>query len=339
MKIPALPLVSSLPFVRQEKTPKGHRTVRMVPATLKVDGRRLRYSVSDNEDVTGPEGPGSPPVWAVNVHGYFAGGGMYWRESSHLAHGMGWRLLNPSLPGFGGSDPMPWEKVNMRELSHQVIELLDHVGAPHAVLLGHSMGGAVAVQIAYDNPDRTLGIIYRDGVATPGWKRRRGILVTLFTPLLPDIAGVADLLAAAVLDTPDLLIGRRLSSTLRGLWPDARRNIRAMGRTLPVGAMLMSIDMRDEVVGVVRQGIPFLPVWGCFDRIVTASTAAEIVELVDRDVVWVPGGHSWMLPRPQGQVDVLRHLQPGRKFVDEMLLRRKRLIGTDRVWSRLRALR
>jgi len=163
-------------------------------------------------------------------------------------------------------------------------------------------------------------------------------VVTLLSPLFPDVAGVADLLAAAVLDTPDLLIGRRLSSTLRGLWPDARRNIRAMGRTLPVGAMLMSIDMRDEVVGVVRHGVPFLPVWGCFDRIVNARTATEIVELVNREVVWVPGGHSWMLPRPQGQVDVLRHLEPGRSFVDEVMLRRKRLLGTERGWSRLRAL-
>lgn len=311
----------------------------MVPATLHVEGRRLRYSVSDNEDTTGPEGPGSPPVWAVNVHGYFAGGGMYWRESSHLAHGMGWRLLNPSLPGFGGSDPMPWEKVNMREISHQIIELLDHVGAQHAVLLGHSMGGAVAVQVAHDNPDRTLGIVYRDGVATPGWRRRRGILVQLLTPLFPDVAGVADLLVAALLDTPDLLIGRRLSSTLRGLWPDARRNIRAMGRTLPVGAMLMSIDMRNELKGVMSNDIPFLPVWGCFDRIVNARTAAEIVKLTRREVVWVPGGHSWMLPRPQGQLDVLRYLDPGRTFVDDIHSRRERLLGSDGARSRLRALR
>ncbi len=34
--------------------------------------------------------------------------------------------------------------------------------------------------------------------------------------------------------------GRRLASTLRGLWPDAHRNLRSMGRTLPVGSMLMA---------------------------------------------------------------------------------------------------
>src|SRR5581483_536570 len=84
--------------------------VRMVPKRTVIDGRRMRYAVSDNEDATGPEGPGTPPLWAVNVHGYFAGGGMYWRESANLARTFGWRVLNPSLPGFAGSDPLPWER-------------------------------------------------------------------------------------------------------------------------------------------------------------------------------------------------------------------------------------
>jgi pimeloyl-ACP methyl ester carboxylesterase len=325
--------------IRTISSGRGHRSVRMVPATLSVDGRRLRFAVSDNEDAHGPEGPGSPPVWAVNLHGYFAGGGMYWRESSHLAHSLGWRLVNPSLPGFGGSDPLPWEQVNMRQISHQVAMLLDHVGAEHVVLLGHSMGGAVAVRFAYDNPERTLGIVYRDGIATPEWMRRRGILVTLLGPLMPDVAAIGDLMLASALDAPDLLIGRRLSSTLRGLWPDARRNLRAMGRTLPVAAMLISMDMREEVKAVVAEQIPLLPVWGCFDRIVNAATAKELSEVARREIVWVPGGHSWMLPRPSGQVDVLRHLEPGQKFLEEMLTRRRQLLGSDTQPRRLRALR
>ena len=112
-----------------------------------------------------------------------------------------------------------------------------------------------------------------------------------------------------------------------------------MGRTLPVGAMLMSIDMRDELNRVVSHRIPFLPVWGCFDRIVSARTAAEEMELTGREVVWVPGGHSWMLPRPRGQLDVLRHLEPGRTFLDEVHLRRERLLGSDGMTPGLRALR
>jgi pimeloyl-ACP methyl ester carboxylesterase len=301
----------------------------MVPHRAEIEGRRLRYAVSDNEGAAGPEGPGSSPLWAVNLHGYFAGGGMYWRESAHLARTFGWRVLNPSLPGFAGSDPLPWEQVNVREITHQVATLMDQLGIERALLLGHSMGGAIAMQFATDFPERTLGIVYRDGAATPAWKNRHGIFVRMLGPVLPDLAAVADLLLAATLDVPDLLIGRRLSSTVRGLWPDARRNIRAMGRTLPVGAMLMSIDMRDEVRAVMRTRIPVLGVWGCFDRICNAATAAEFMALTGAPVQWVPGGHSWMLPRPQGQADVLRHLPKGRSFLDEVHARRRRLLRLD----------
>jgi pimeloyl-ACP methyl ester carboxylesterase len=307
----------------------AQRSLRMIPHKLMVDGRRVRYAMSSNEDAHGPEGVGSEPIWAVNLHGYFAGGGMYWRESCNLAEALGWRVLNPSLPGFAGSDPLPWERVTIAEISNVVGHLLDEVGARRAVLLGHSMGGAVAVQYADAHPERVLGIIYRDGAATPAWKHRRGVIVSLLAPVLPDMAGVADLLMAAVLDTPDLFIGRRLASTLRGLWPDARRNIRSMGRTLPVGSMMMAMDLRPEVERIVARGIPILPEWGCFDRIVSPDTAREFADLTGIDILWVPGGHSWMLPRPQGQVDILRHLRRGREFVADVAERRESLLAAQ----------
>ena len=64
------------------------------------------------------------------------------------------------------------------------------------------------------------------------------------------------------------------------------------------------------------EAVPILPIWGCFDRIVNAATAQEFSDLVHRDVVWVPGGHSWMLPRPQAQADILRYLGQGRTFME-----------------------
>jgi hypothetical protein len=143
------------------------------------------------------------------------------------------------------------------------------------------------------------------------------------------VAVLAELMGAVVLDAPDLLIGRRLSSTMRGLWPDARRNIRSMGRTLPVGAMLMSIDMRREVEQVVQRGVPILAVWGCFDQICTPATATEFSALTGEPVQWLPGGHSWMLPRPRAQADVLRLLPSGRSFMKKVALRRRELAGPE----------
>jgi len=308
--------------------------IRMVPGTIEVDGRRFRFAVSDNEDAHGPEGPGSEPIWAVNIHGYFAGGSMYWRESARLAHAMGWRVVNPSLPGFGGSDPLAWNQVSMEVLAEHIGLLLDHVGAGPAVLLGHSMGGAVAVRYADDNPRRTLGIIYRDGVATPAWKQRRGVLPTILSAFAPDLASSVDMMAAILADTPDLFIGR-MSSTMRSVIPDVRRNVRSIGRTIPVGAMLMATDLRPEVRRLAAQAMPILAEWGCFDRVTTGAAAAEFADCARTAVQWVPGGHSWMLARPQGQADVLTHIPSGRRFVQEVEDRWHRLVGRDRA---LRAL-
>jgi pimeloyl-ACP methyl ester carboxylesterase len=302
---------------------------RMVPGVLRVDGRRLHYAISDNESAYGPDGPGSPPIWAVNIHGYFAGGGMYWRESARLAQRHGWRVVNPSLPGFGGSDSLQWDQISMESLAKQVELILKDVGAGPVVILGHSMGGAVAVQYAYRHANRTLGIIYRDGVAPPAWKRRRGLLPTLIAPFAPDVAPLIDMVAAVVLDTPDLFLGR-MYSTMRSMLPDFRRNIRTMGRTMPVGSMLMTVDLRPEVRSLAALNMPILAEWGCFDRVATGATAREFADVAKTSIQWLPGGHSWMLARPQGQSDVLTHVASGRTFLHQVEDRWRRINSIDR---------
>ena len=236
---------------------------------------------------------------------------MYWRESARLAEQLGWRVINPSLPGFGGSDPLDWSDVSMETLANQVMAIVHKVDAGPVVLLGHSMGGAVAVQFAHDHPRRTLGVIYRDGVSTPAWKERHGLLPTLLSPLLPDVAPMVDMVAAVVFDLPDLFIGR-MYSTVRAVLPDMRQNIRTMSQTLPVGSMLMGVDQRSEVRHLVAQEIPILNEWGCFDRITPGQHRARVRRPSRAPrCSGCPGGHSWMLARPQGQADILTHLVQG----------------------------
>ena len=249
---------------------------------------------------------------------------MYWRESARLAEQMGWRVVNPSMPGFGGSDPLEWQDVSIENLANQVMAILHKVDAGPVVLLGHSMGGAVAVQFAHDHPRRTLGVIYRDGVSTPAWKERTGIIPTLLSPFLPDVAPMVDMIAAVVFDLPDLAIGR-MYSTVRAVLPDMRQNIRTVSQTLPVGSMLMGVDQRSEVRHLVAQQIPILNEWGCFDRITPGHTALEFAAIARSPVLWVPGGHSWMLARPQGQADILTHLARGQEFMAQVETRWRQL--------------
>jgi pimeloyl-ACP methyl ester carboxylesterase len=312
--------------------------VRMVPGVLHVGTRHLHYAVSDNEDAHGGDGPESPPVWAVNIHGYFAGGRMYWRESAHLAGQLGWRVVNPCLPGFGGSDPLGWHEVSIGALAEQIAYVVDHLDAGAVVLLGHSMGGAVAVQYAHDRPQETLGIVYRDGVATPAWRDRHGPVQALMAAISPNMAPFADLFASFLADAPDLLVGM-MGASVRDVVPDVRHNVRTMGLTLPIGAMLMTVDLRDQVSALAEAGFPMLAEWGSFDRVVGSSAADEFARCAQTTVQWVPGGHSWMLARPQGQADVLTRLDSGRRFMAKVDARRRELSGRAPRTTRLRRLR
>jgi len=281
----------------------------MVDGEAVIDGRRWRYSISDNLDAS---------TWAVNVHGFMAGGGVYWRESTRLAARLGLRLINPNLPGFSGSEPLPWEDLRIESFAGGLAGLLDHLGAPNALILGHSMGAAVAMQFAHDYPDRTLGVIYRDGVSTSSWKQRKGIFTRLLGPIVPDLGTALDFLTAFATDIPDLAWSR-LTSMAATAAPDLRLNVRAFTSTLPVAAMLLACDFTAaaEAVGAAAE-IPILPMWGRFDRLVPPATGREFGELIGREVWWVLGGHSWMVPRPAIQLNVLRDSERGEGFMEEV---------------------
>ena len=298
---------------------RGRGEVSMLGAELIVDGHPMRYGVSNNDE-------GAEQIWAINIHGFFCAGPMYHRESEHLAESLGWRVVNPSLPGFGGSDPLAWGELSLASMARRIEALMDHLGIERALLLGHSMGAATAIEFATAHPERVLGIIYRDGAATPAWHHRHGILPRLFSPIAPDIGAMADLGLSVAADLPDLLAGRILS-TLRSVLPDLRRNLKTLGRTAPVASMLMETDLTAEVEVLATAGIPFLAEWGCFDRITTPETAEEFANAAGVSVLWVPGGHSWMLARPTGQADLLRLLPLGRQFLDAVGVRALRGAG------------
>ena len=298
---------------------RGHGDVTMLASELQIDGHAMRYALSDNDE-------GHEQIWAINIHGFFCAGPMYHRESEHLAETLGWRMVNPSLPGFGGSEPLKWGELSLASMSRRLEVLMDHLGIKQAILLGHSMGAAAAIEFATAHPERVLGIIYRDGAATPAWHHRRGLLPRIFSPIAPDIGALADLGVSVAADLPDLLAGRILS-TLRSLLPDLRRNLKTLGRTAPVASMLMETDLTTEIEVLATAGIPFLAEWGCFDRITTPETAEEFADAAGVTVLWVPGGHSWMLARPTGQADLLRLLPLGRSFMEAVEVRALRGAG------------
>jgi pimeloyl-ACP methyl ester carboxylesterase len=176
----------------------------------------------------------------------------------------------------------------------------------------------VAVQLAHDAPDRVLGIVYRDGVATSSWKERHGLISRILSPFLPDVGMTVEILVGLALDMPDLAWSKITSLAVTAA-PDIRLNARSLSGTVPVGAMLLACDYTPVAEAVARRGdVPILPMWGRWDRVVPVSTGREFSELIGQPLQWVLGGHSWMIPRPASQLDVLRRSEAGKAFLERV---------------------
>ena len=74
-----------------------------------------------------------------------------------------WDLLRPDMRGNGESAYRG--RLNLELWSRDLREILDAEGYPRALLVGHSLGAQIAIQVAHDFPDRVQGLSLIDPVA------------------------------------------------------------------------------------------------------------------------------------------------------------------------------
>jgi pimeloyl-ACP methyl ester carboxylesterase len=92
-----------------------------------------------------------PPV--VLIHG--AGGThLYW--PAEVRRLTGYRVFAIDLPGHGKSAKRGQQAIP--GYTHDILEWLDVVGLHRAVFVGHSMGSAIALNLALEHPEHALGI-------------------------------------------------------------------------------------------------------------------------------------------------------------------------------------
>lgn len=91
------------------------------------------------------------------IHGNFSGKN-WWREL-YQEPPEGSRLLIPDLPGFGDSQAGRHFVPSMKLYVDALHGFLDSLDVDEAVLVGHSMGGAVAMQLALSDPERFPGMM------------------------------------------------------------------------------------------------------------------------------------------------------------------------------------
>ncbi len=113
---------------------------------VEIEGTRIRY-------VDGG-GHGVPVIF---LHGL--GASMYaWRKNLPAVAAAGFRVIAYDNRGFGLSDKPagPYDNASLAGLT---IGLMDSLRLPEAVLIGHSMGGAIAAEVAIDYPARVRGLV------------------------------------------------------------------------------------------------------------------------------------------------------------------------------------
>lgn len=74
--------------------------------------------------------------------------GAYWKQTADTLLGKGYRVVIPDQIGFGKSSKPQWFQYSFQQLALNTKILLDNLGIEKVVVLGHSMGGMVAVRFS-----------------------------------------------------------------------------------------------------------------------------------------------------------------------------------------------
>jgi pimeloyl-ACP methyl ester carboxylesterase len=277
------------------------------PAWLDIDwSQYLSWHHVQGRDVnvvdTGEVGDEAPLVF---IHGHSACW-QHWLEQ--LPHFMKThRCITLDLPGFGHSE-LPADGVSMSGYARIVDEILQRLGVDAACVVGNSMGGFVAAELAIRFPQRVERLVL---VAAAGLS---GKYVGLPTELIAHPSGAA---AGRVLfglgGVPDGLArglarrrnGRRLALGFVTTHPRRLHPalvVELMTGTGKPGAAraaveLATYDFKDRVPDIA---CPTLIVWGDTDRLVPVSCAAGYEEAIPdaRKVIYADTGHVPMLERP-----------------------------------------
>jgi pimeloyl-ACP methyl ester carboxylesterase len=102
---------------------------------------------------------GAGDRWVILVHGQLMPRRMHQPLARAIAS-EGFHVVTVDLLGHGRSDrPVDPKEYSMTAFGEQVVALLDHLGAPQAVIGGTSLGANVSLEVADLAPDRVRGLL------------------------------------------------------------------------------------------------------------------------------------------------------------------------------------
>lgn len=108
---------------------------------------------------------GSGPATVLFLHGNLSSS--RWWEKVFALLPASWRLIAPDFRGFGSSEAPP-EIYGLGQIVADVAALVEHLQLREFALVGHSLGGAVALQYALDRPGEARAVVFVDPVPANG---------------------------------------------------------------------------------------------------------------------------------------------------------------------------
>lgn len=249
--------------------------------TVRIHGHEVSYRMAG-------DGPA-----ILLVHG-IAGSSTTWR-SVLPALAKHHTVIAPDLLGHGHS-AKPRGDYSLGAYASGIRDLLVVLGHERVSLVGHSLGGGVAMQFAYQFPEwaERLVLVASGGlgkevspllkaVTLPGAEY---VLPLLLHPKLREVAELPGHVASRV--------GWRPSDTLREVWRSYTTLTDRAGQTAFVQTVRSVIDLGGQRVSAhdrlyLAAAVPTLVVWGDRDRIIPVAHAHRAAEAI-------PGARLEILP-------------------------------------------
>ena len=266
---------------------------------IELHGHRVAYRCA-----------GSGPA-IVLVHGITSTSATWERVMPYLA--TQFTVIAPDLIGHGES-AKPRGDYSLGAYASGVRDLMVTLGHESATFVGHSLGGGVVMQLAYQFPERCDRLVLVD---SGGLGRELNLLLRAATLPLSEV--VLPLLASTRLLGAGRSVGRffgrlglhagtDMAELARGHAsledPEARAAFVHTLRTI-VDPMGQRVNATDRLY--LAENIPFMLVWGDEDPIIPVEHARAAHELVrsSRLEVFEGAGHFPHMDDPQRFLDVL----------------------------------
>ena len=209
-----------------------------------------------------------------------------------LLRALGYATHMVQLPGFGLGPPLRREDAHFRQLAEYVAAATRAIGVERALLLGHSLGGGLALYVALQDPDLVERLVLIAPAAVGrslGWMYRLLALPMLGRALLrPAERG-------SLVFLRHFAVGRLRRDDRRFIDALARRERRSATAALTARAIVWANEPQgwcrlsclvvpgDEQSGFTLarrlaelRGVPMLVLWGSDDAVISARDAARI---------------------------------------------------------------